>query len=79
MDLVECYPFTFSGCGGNANVFKSFDACKAACIDQGNPAVNRDVGSGADPRFDGNQDLHHLNGTKKDSSSLVRCDQVICF
>ncbi|KAJ2954242.1 hypothetical protein O0L34_g2488 [Tuta absoluta] len=35
----QCKGFAYSGCGGNANRFSSFQLCSAICM----PAVNRDM------------------------------------
>ncbi|XP_035455752.1 PI-stichotoxin-Hcr2e-like [Spodoptera frugiperda] len=28
----SCIPFLYSGCGGNANNFRTYNACRQACI-----------------------------------------------
>nr|P00983.1 RecName: Full=Mambaquaretin-7; Short=MQ7; AltName: Full=Kunitz-type serine protease inhibitor homolog dendrotoxin B; Short=DTX-B; AltName: Full=Mambaquaretin-8; Short=MQ8; AltName: Full=Protein B; AltName: Full=Upsilon-Dp2b; AltName: Full=Upsilon-Dp2c; AltName: Full=Venom basic protease inhibitor B [Dendroaspis polylepis polylepis] len=28
----KCYPFTYSGCRGNANRFKTIEECRRTCV-----------------------------------------------
>ena len=68
-----CYSFVYGGFEGNQNNFPTKIACKAACVDQGIPAVNKVVGRRDDPRIDQTQD--DFKGNTKES----RCQQVILF
>ena len=61
MQRFGCYSFVYGGFRGNQNYFPTKIACKAACVDQGIPAVNKYVRYGADPRIDLKQNRLNLH------------------